>query len=147
MSLIGLVFFFCTVQQLNIIHYFSILATVVDMSVEDHNPRIVKEGWLNKRGTSNTEYLFLIKTVSFCWLLYLLSSVCVSFYVFSILGLFITHVLIISFFLGEHIKNWRKRYFILKENGQFLGHRNRPEHSLTDPLNNFTVKGIVYHMY
>ncbi|KAK2167220.1 hypothetical protein LSH36_31g08007 [Paralvinella palmiformis] len=90
MSLIGLVFFFCTVQQLNIIHYFSILATVVDMSVEDHNPRIVKEGWLNKR--------------------------------------------------GEHIKNWRKRYFILKENGQFLGHRNRPEHSLTDPLNNFTVK-------
>ncbi len=23
--------------------------------------------------------------------------------------------------LGEHIKNWRQRFFILKDDGQFLG--------------------------
>ena len=41
---------------------------------------------------------------------------------------------------GEHIKNWRKRYFILKEDGSFLGFRTKPEHGLSDPLNNFTVR-------
>merc|ERR1719411_1520851 len=43
---------------------------------------------------------------------------------------------------GEHIRNWRPRYFILKDNGQFIGFKNKPTHDtdLTDPLNNFTVK-------
>ncbi|ESN90376.1 hypothetical protein HELRODRAFT_119785, partial [Helobdella robusta] len=42
---------------------------------------------------------------------------------------------------GEHIKNWRKRYFILRDNGTFYGFRCKPEHDQQDPLNNFTVKG------
>merc|ERR1719210_3162046 len=43
---------------------------------------------------------------------------------------------------GEHIKNWRQRYFILKEDGQFIGFRSKPTpQDLNDPLNNFTVKG------
>ena len=44
--------------------------------------------------------------------------------------------------LGEHIRNWRPRYFILKDNGQFIGFKNKPTHDadLNDPLNNFTVK-------
>lgn len=41
---------------------------------------------------------------------------------------------------GEHIKNWRRRYFILKEDGTFYGFRAKPDHDLQDPLNNFTVK-------
>jgi len=43
---------------------------------------------------------------------------------------------------GEHIKNWRQRYFILKEDGQFIGFKSKPSsQDLNDPLNNFTVKG------
>nr|QCW06540.1 serine/threonine kinase AKT [Pinctada imbricata] len=41
---------------------------------------------------------------------------------------------------GEHIKNWRKRYFILRKDGSFLGYRAKPEHGLGDPLNDFTVR-------
>lgn len=43
---------------------------------------------------------------------------------------------------GEHIKNWRPRYFLLLENGSLKGFKNRPESALAleDPLNNFTVK-------
>ncbi|KAL8610401.1 RAC-gamma serine/threonine-protein kinase [Nucella lapillus] len=42
---------------------------------------------------------------------------------------------------GEHIKNWRKRYFILCKDGSFLGFRSKPEGGdMSDPLNNFTVK-------
>jgi len=43
---------------------------------------------------------------------------------------------------GEHIKNWRQRYFVLKEDGLFLGFKSKPSPSdFNDPLNNFTVKG------
>lgn len=42
---------------------------------------------------------------------------------------------------GEHIKTWRQRYFFLLEDGMLLGFKARPEHGLSDPLNNFTVKG------
>ena len=44
---------------------------------------------------------------------------------------------------GEHIRNWRPRYFILKDDGLFLGFKNKPslDTDLTDPLNNFTVRG------
>ncbi|KAK4287769.1 hypothetical protein Pmani_039168 [Petrolisthes manimaculis] len=41
---------------------------------------------------------------------------------------------------GEHIKNWRQRYFFLLEDGTLLGFKTKPEHGLDDPLNNFTVK-------
>ena len=44
-------------------------------------------------------------------------------------------------FAGEHIKNWRRRYFILRDNGTFYGFKSKPEHDLQDPLNNFTVRG------
>jgi RAC serine/threonine-protein kinase len=43
---------------------------------------------------------------------------------------------------GEHIKNWRSRYFVLLDNGSLVGFKNKPdETSMNDPLNNFTVKG------
>lgn len=45
-------------------------------------------------------------------------------------------------FIGEHIKNWRKRYFILRKDGSFLGFRAKPDHGLSDPLNDFTVRGM-----
>jgi len=43
---------------------------------------------------------------------------------------------------AEHMRTWRPRYFILKDNGQFIGFRNKPSQvtDLNDPLNNFTVK-------
>ena len=48
-----------------------------------------------------------------------------------------------STFSGEHIKNWRRRYFILLDDGSLLGFKNKPETNiaLAEPLNNFTVKG------
>ena len=53
-------------------------------------------------------------------------------------------LLLIFIFSGEHIKNWRQRYFILKEDGQFIGFKSKPSsQDLNDPLNNFTVKGEV----
>lgn len=46
---------------------------------------------------------------------------------------------------GEHIKTWRRRYFILWDNGVFLGFKLKPEDQCYDePLNNFTVKGKVF---
>ncbi|XP_076359655.1 RAC serine/threonine-protein kinase-like isoform X1 [Tachypleus tridentatus] len=42
---------------------------------------------------------------------------------------------------GEHIKNWRPRYFILLEDGSLIGFKSKPEHGYSDPLNNFTVRG------
>ncbi|XP_022244766.1 RAC serine/threonine-protein kinase-like [Limulus polyphemus] len=42
---------------------------------------------------------------------------------------------------GEHIKNWRPRYFILLEDGSLIGFKSKPEHGYADPLNNFTVRG------
>jgi len=43
---------------------------------------------------------------------------------------------------AEHMKTWRPRYFILKDNGQFIGFKSKPTQNtdLNDPLNNFTVK-------
>lgn len=43
---------------------------------------------------------------------------------------------------GEHIKNWRQRYFVLREDGSLIGFKTKPDKSTTgDPLNNFTVRG------
>lgn len=43
---------------------------------------------------------------------------------------------------GEHIKNWRARYFVLMEDGSLLGFKQKPAPGhYRDPTNNFTVKG------
>ncbi|KAL3985473.1 Protein kinase domain family protein [Acanthocheilonema viteae] len=45
---------------------------------------------------------------------------------------------------GEHIKNWRPRYFVLFKDGALLGFRAKPDpdQPLPDPLNDFTVKNV-----
>lgn len=46
------------------------------------------------------------------------------------------------FFLrvGEYIKNWRPRYFLLKTDGSFIGYKEKPQDvDLPYPLNNFSV--------
>lgn len=43
---------------------------------------------------------------------------------------------------GEHIKNWRARFFMLLDNGTLVGYKNKPQQAaLGEPLNNFHVKG------
>ena len=44
---------------------------------------------------------------------------------------------------GEYIRNWRRRYFILKSDGLFTGYKSQPtsKEDLQDVLNNFTVEG------
>lgn len=45
-------------------------------------------------------------------------------------------------FTGEHIKNWRSRYFVLREDGSLIGFKAKPDKSAqSEPLNNFTVRG------
>ena len=43
---------------------------------------------------------------------------------------------------AETMRTWRQRYFILKDNGQFIGFKTKPTHdtNMNEPLNNFTVK-------
>lgn len=42
---------------------------------------------------------------------------------------------------GEHIKNWRPRYFVLFEDGSLRGFKKKPENgNYSDPINNFTVR-------
>ena len=55
----------------------------------------------------------------------------------------LTMLSLIIFFLisGEHIRNWRSRYFVLLDDGSLIGFKTKPENNLSDPLNNFTVKG------
>lgn len=52
----------------------------------------------------------------------------------------ILHTSLLSIYPGEHLKNWRARYFILRDDGSFFGFRSKPEHDMQDPLNNFTVR-------
>lgn len=41
---------------------------------------------------------------------------------------------------GEHIKNWRRRYFILRSDGSLVGYKSLPDTQVqTEPSNNFTV--------
>jgi len=43
---------------------------------------------------------------------------------------------------GEHIKNWRQRYFVLREDGSLIGFKAKPDNvTAAEPLNNFTVRG------
>lgn len=60
----------------------------------------------------------------------------------SILGCFLmlspfSHPL----FPGEYIKTWRPRYFLLKNDGTFIGYKERPQDvdQRESPLNNFSV--------
>lgn len=42
--------------------------------------------------------------------------------------------------VGEYIKNWRPRYFLLKTDGSFIGYKEKPQDvDLPYPLNNFSV--------
>ncbi|CAL8087245.1 unnamed protein product [Calicophoron daubneyi] len=41
---------------------------------------------------------------------------------------------------GEHIKNWRRRFFKLREDGTFYGYKSQPKDDMAQPLNNFTVR-------
>ncbi|TKR87037.1 hypothetical protein L596_011514 [Steinernema carpocapsae] len=45
---------------------------------------------------------------------------------------------------GEHIRNWRPRYFILFRDGALYGFKSRPDDKvpLPEPLNDFTVKDV-----
>lgn len=43
---------------------------------------------------------------------------------------------------GEHIKNWRPRYFILRDDGSLQGFKAKPENGApVEPMNNFNVVG------
>lgn len=46
--------------------------------------------------------------------------------------------------VGEHIKNWRSRYFVLRDDGTLVGFKAKPDQQMAaaaQPLNNFTVRG------
>uniref|UniRef100_A0A915CSZ5 non-specific serine/threonine protein kinase n=1 Tax=Ditylenchus dipsaci TaxID=166011 RepID=A0A915CSZ5_9BILA len=43
---------------------------------------------------------------------------------------------------GEHIRNWRQRYFVLFKDGGLLGFKNKVDGSYQEPLNDFTVKDV-----
>lgn len=48
---------------------------------------------------------------------------------------------------GEHIKNWRSRYFVLREDGSLQGFKGRQDNDKPQqPLNNFTVRGCAIMM-
>lgn len=42
---------------------------------------------------------------------------------------------------GEHIKNWRPRYFVLFKDGALLGFKAKVD-AYNEPLNDFTVKDV-----
>ena len=86
-------------------------------------PKIVHQGWLKKKGN------IMIPNTN-------------NFHMKHIYGSSTVSISNLITLIGEHIRNWRPRYFILKDNGQFIGFKNKPTHDtdLSDPLNNFTVK-------
>lgn len=42
---------------------------------------------------------------------------------------------------GEYIKNWRPRYFILRDDGTLMGYKSKTDAVTSERLNNFTVRG------
>lgn len=42
--------------------------------------------------------------------------------------------------VGEYIKNWRARWFVLRSDGTFQGFKQRPAGTATEPLNNFKIE-------
>ena len=49
--------------------------------------------------------------------------------------------MIYIFNLGEYIKNWRPRYFVLRSDGNFIGYKQKSD---TEALNNFSVEGTLF---
>lgn len=41
---------------------------------------------------------------------------------------------------GNHIKNWRRRFFVLFRDGTLLGFKTDVGDNFDDPLNDFTIK-------
>lgn len=52
------------------------------------------------------------------------------------------------FFPGEYIKTWRPRYFLLKNDGTFIGYKERPQDvdQRESPLNNFSVARKCFYL-
>lgn len=72
------------------------------------------------------------------------ATVCCSFQSLLSLGLMTRVFKIVFLFfclqIGEYIKNWRPRYFLLKTDGSFIGYKEKPQDAdLPYPLNNFSV--------
>ncbi len=42
-------------------------------------------------------------------------------------------------YVGEYIKNWRARWFVLRSDGSFQGFKQRPLPGV-EPLNNFKIE-------
>ena len=75
-----------------------------------------KQGWLQKRGKS---FKFI--------------------YIFTIAAIHLS----LLFVLGEHIKTWRPRYFVLRSDGNFIGYNSQPSSDyLVEPNNTFYIKGL-----
>lgn len=50
--------------------------------------------------------------------------------------------------VGEFIRNWRRRYFILKTDGSFLGYKEKPSpDNHQEPLNNFSVLSMFVNVF
>lgn len=51
-------------------------------------------------------------------------------------------------FPGEYIKTWRPRYFLLKNDGTFIGYKERPQDvdQRESPLNNFSVARKCFYL-
>ena len=50
---------------------------------------------------------------------------------------------VLCVFVGEYIKNWRPRWFVLRADGAFHGYKAKPPPGeYKDPLNNFRIEGL-----
>ena len=49
--------------------------------------------------------------------------------------------------VGEYIKNWRPRWFVLRTDGAFHGYKQKPlPGEYKDPLNHFKIEGIYLYL-
>jgi hypothetical protein len=64
----------------------------------------------------------------------------------TIFFIFVTILLTLS---GEHIKTWRPRYFILRNDGYFFGFNSKPNSNedISTPNNSFFIKGKLNNIY
>ena len=105
-------------------------AAPVDLVIPPSQARLIREGWLQKRGQSADAARPSSLTPIFPFL-----SISLP------LSLSLSLLLSRSVTTGEHIKNWRQRYFVLREDGTLIGFKAKPDGSTAEPLNNFTVRG------